>query len=308
MEPAAPPFSIRPPTEAERRACRMLLPRASSSGQRCRFFVAAAGAPQRVVGAAAIGMDRRVETRGAWQVDLRVIVPLRRRGIGRALVEHVVAQARRHDVSALHAWDWVEPDSDAARAWAAMGFSPAQRKLEWEADIAAASATLLPLYDQVRAANWIPATARIVPLADADPEDVAHLHVEHLGGSRRLLMPLLSGAAPDPYHPTYSRVILLDGRVVGFSLGRVAPDGVCEVDAHVLHPSVRMGWANLWLKMEAAERLLEDGIRTMRYFSLEQHADTRRISRQAGCRLLRTLVQMRRELAPPAGGPSAAGA
>ena len=76
----------------------------------------------------------------------------------------------------------------------------------------------------------------------------------------------------------------------------------------MLHPSVRMGWANLWLKMEAAERLLEDGIRTMRYFSLEQHSDTRRISRQAGCRLIRTLVQMRRELKPPAADSSAAGA
>src|SRR6184192_2731583 len=93
MEPVARPFLIRPPTEAERRACRMLLPRATVAGQRCRFFVAAAGEPERVVGAVAIGMDRRPETRGAWQVDLRVIVPYRRRGVGRALLDRVVAQA-----------------------------------------------------------------------------------------------------------------------------------------------------------------------------------------------------------------------
>lgn len=299
MEPPA--FAIRPPSPAEKRACRMLLPRATGPGQRSRLYVAVQGSPPRVIGAVALGMDWRLETRRAWQVDLRVILPFRRRGIGRALVKHAAAIARSHSVPALHAWEWVEPDGDAARVWAALGFSPAQRKLEYEADIAAASATLVPLYDQVRAQNWIPAAARIIPLSDADHEAVAALHVEYLGGNRRLLMPLLSGAAPDRYDPKYSRVMLLDGRVVGFSLGRIGADGVCEVDAHVLHPSVRMGWANLWLKMEAAARLLEDGIRTMRYFSLEQHTDTRRISRQAGCRLLRTLVQMRRALTLPGG-------
>ena len=299
---------VRAPIGAEIHACRMLLPQATGPGRRAKLFVAACGTPQRVVGAAALGLDARRETHEGWQVDLRVVVPFRRRGIGRALMRQVVARAEAHGAAALHAWEWVDPDGDAARAWAAFGFAPARRKREYEADIAAASSTLIPLYEQVRAAGYIPAGARIIPLSDADPTAVADLHVQYLGGSRRLLMPLLAGAAPDRYHPKYSRVILLDGRVVGASLGRVMPDGVCEVDAHVLHPSVRMGWANLWLKMEAAERLLEDGIRTMRYFSLERHTDTQRISRQAGCRLLRTVVQMRRPLAPSPAAPGAAGA
>jgi predicted N-acetyltransferase YhbS len=284
----------------------MLLPRATGAGQRATLLVAACGQPRRVVGAAALGLDARRETHAGWQVDLHVIPPFRRRGIGRGLMARVLAQAAAHGVPALHAWEWVELNSDAARAWAAFGFSPARQKREYEADIAAASATLLPLYDQVRQSGYIPPAARIVPLSDADPDAVARLHVEYLGGSHRLLMPLLTGAAPDRYHPKYSRVILLDERVVGASLGRILPDGTCEVDAHVLHPSVRMGWANLWLKMEAAERLLEDGVRTMRYFTLEQHTDTRRISRQAGCRLLRTLVQMRRDL-PATGGAVSGG-
>ena len=290
---------IRLPNPVERRACRMLLTRATGPDRRSRLYVAVEGEPQRVVGAVAVGMDRRVETRRAWQVDVRVIAPCRGRGIGRALVEHAVAQARAHGVAALNGWEWVEPESETARAWRKLGFSPAQRKLEYEADIAAASSAIRHLYDQVLADGWIPPTARIVPLADADAGAVADLHVRYLGGSRGLLRPLLNGVARDAFHPKYSRVMLLGGRVVGASLGRIGADGVCEVDAHVLHPSVRMGWANLWLKMEAADRLLEDGIRTMRYFGLEQHTDTRRISKQAGCRLVRTLVQMRRELATP---------
>jgi GNAT superfamily N-acetyltransferase len=292
---------IRPPTAVELRACRILLPTATGADRRARLYVAVSGTPQRVVGAAALGLDARRQTHEGWQVDLHVIPPVRRRGIGRALLDRVLADAEAHQVPALHAWEWVEPDSDAARAWAALGFAPARRKREYEADIAAASSTLVPLYEQVRASGYIPPAAKILPLSEADAAAVADLHVEYLGGSRRLLMPLLTGAAPDAYHPKYSRIILLDGRVVGASLGRVLPGGVCEVDAHVLHPSVRMGWANLWLKMEAAERLLEDGVRTMRYFTLEQHTDTHRISRQAGCRLLRTVVQMRRVLSGGAG-------
>ena len=296
VDPSSDTFQIRPPTAAERRACRMLLPSATGPAQRAMLFVATAGPSAKVIGAAALGLDARRQTHEGWQVDLHVIPPFRRRGAGRALMGRVLAQASTHNVAALHAWEWVEPGSDAARAWAALGFSPARQKREYEADIAAASSTLVPLYDQVRQAGYIPSNARMIPLADADHDAVARLHVEYLGGSHRLLLPLLTGAAPDRYHPRYSRVMLLDGRVVGASLGRILPDGVCEVDAHVLHPSVRMGWANLWLKMEAAEHLLADGIRTMRYFTLEHHTDTHRISRQAGCRLLRTLVQMRRNL------------
>ena len=309
VQPLPGPLVIRHPTTAEARACRMLLPRATEGGRRARLYVAAVGSPVKVVGAAALGLDPRRETHQGWQTDLRVIVPFRRRGIARAMIGHVVAQAAAHGVPHLHAWDWVEPDSEPARAWAALGFSPARRKLEYEADIERASSTLIPLYRQVRESGYIPPTAAIVALGEADPDAVARLHVDYLGGTRRLLMPLLTGAAPDRYHPKYSRVMLLDGRVVGASLGRVHADGVCEVDAHVLHPSVRMGWANLWLKMEAAERLLADGIRTMRYFTLEHHTDTQRISRQAGCRLIRTLVQMRRGIAPPAAAaPGVAGA
>lgn len=296
MESPTDPLVIRPPTAPEKRACRILLPKATGPAQKARLYVAAVGDPAKVVGAAALGLDPRLETHRGWQVDLRVIAPFRGRGIGRRLMDHVVAQARAHRVPALHAWEWVEPDGDAARVWAALGFSPGQRRTEYEADILQASSTLFPLFDEVRARGWIPEAARIVPLADADREAVAVLHVTYLGGNRRLLRPLLDGTASDCFHPKYSRVLLLDGSVVGFTLGRIGADGICEVDANVLHPSVRMGWANLWLKLEAAERLLEDGVRTMRYFTLEHHTDTRRISRQAGCRVLRTMAQMRRLL------------
>ena len=293
----------------------MLLPRATGAGQKSQLHVAVSGPDGPVVGAAALGLDLGPgvglnagpadSVRRRWMVDLRVIVPARGRGIGRALMGRVVEQAAAHGIPALHAWEWVEPDGDAARAWAAFGFSPCQRRLEFEADLARSRTTLRPLYDQVRAEGWIPPEARIVHLADADHEAVANLHVRCLGGTRRLLIPLLRGAAADAFDPVCSRVLLLDGRVVGFTLGRVHPDGVCDVDANVIDPGLRLGWANLWLKVEAAEVLLARGVHTIRYATFQQHTDTHRVSRQVGGRLVRTRLQMRRDLAPPPAPPPA---
>lgn len=301
-------FLIRRPTAAEKRACRMLLPRATSAGQRSQTHVAVSRDDERVIGAAALGPDAALDSasggRGRrWLVDLRVIVPARRRGVGRALMSRVVEQAAGHGIPALYAWEWVEPEGDAARAWAALGFSPCQRQMEYEADLTRSHEVLLPLYTRVREEGWIPPSARIVPLADADHDAVARLHLRCLGGTRSLLLPMLRGSAADAYDPACSRVLLVDGRVVGFTLGRVHPGGaVADVDANVVDPTLRLGWANLWLKFEAASVLLARGVQRIRYATLQQHKDTHRISRQVDARLLRTVVQMRRDLAPPATG------
>lgn len=283
----------------------MLLPRATGAGQKSQLHVAVSGPDGRVVGAAALGLDSGLDSGAAgvggrrWVVDLRVIVPARGRGIGRALMERVVEQAGGHAIPALYAWEWVEPDGDAARAWAALGFSPCQRRLEFEGELARAHALFLPLYTRAREEGWIPPSARIVALADADHEAVARLHVQCLGGTRRLLLPLFRGSVADAYDPACSRVLLLDGRVMGFTLGRIYPDGVCaEVDAAVVHPALRLGWANLFLKFEAATVLLARGVRKVRYSSFQQHTDTHRVSRQFGAQLIRTMVQMRRNLGP----------
>jgi len=293
----------------------MLLPLATSAGQRPQLHVAVSGLQEHVIGAAALWPDSGVGARPGpewgpaagrrWLVDLRVIVPFRRKGIGRALMQRTVESATRHGIPALHAQEWVDPDGEAMAAWAALGFSPHQRRLDFAADLSQAHRTLLPIYERALADGWIPASARIISLADADHEAVAHLHVQCLGGTRRLLMPLLRGAAPDAFDPLCSRVLLLDGTVVGFTLGRVHPDGTCDVDANVVHPCVRKSWANLWLKFEAAGFLLDRGVHTIRYASFQQHTDTHRVSRQVGATLLRTVYQMRRNLVATTPPPAA---
>ncbi|MEO6435106.1 MAG: GNAT family N-acetyltransferase [Tepidisphaeraceae bacterium] len=297
---------VRRPHPAEKRACRMLLPRATEAGQRSLLLVAAAGEPQRVIGAAALGIDRQRDDR-LWLVDLHVIEPLRRRGVGRALLNRVIEEAKTRGVTSLRAWDWAAPDSPSVHALTRLGFTICQRKHDHEVDLREALAALAPLLERVR--DRIPPGARIVPLAETDLEAVARLHEQYLGGNPRLLRPLLSGSAANRYDPQMSSVLLLDGRVVGTALGRVFLDGSCEVDSRVLHPSVRRRWANVWLMHEGMRRIVEHGVRVMRYFTLDQHEDTRQLSERFGGVVTSSSVRMGFVIppSPTAGRPGSGG-
>jgi hypothetical protein len=190
-----------------------------------------------------------------------------------------------------------------------MGFYIAQRRQDYEVNLRDACDAIEPLLDRVR--PRIPPNARIVPLADADLDAVVQLHQQYLGGNRDVLWPLLSGGVPDSYHHTLSCVLTLDDRVVGAVLGRVFNDGSCEVDAKVLHPSVRRRWANIWLMHHAIAGALAHGTRILRYFTLDAHQDTRQLSERFGGVVTGCQVRMERELATAAGqscaGEDAAG-
>jgi GNAT superfamily N-acetyltransferase len=287
---------IRAPHPAEKRACRMLLPRATAPEQPSRLLVAVNGQPQRVVAAVAYGPDR-LHTPGRWLVDLHVIAPLRRRGIGTSLLDRVIERAAANAVSSLRAWDWMPAESESAHGWTRLGFHVDQRREDYEVRLRDACDAIAPLLARVR--PRIPPEARIVPLAEANLEAVVLLHQQYLGGNRHVLWPLLSGSVPNGYDRQLSCVLMLGDRVVGAVLGRVFSDGTCEADAKVLHPSVRRRWANIWLMHHAIAGALAHGTRILRYFTLDAHQDTRQLSERFGGVVTGCQVRMEREIAPP---------
>ena len=294
-------FTIRPAADGDRRACRMLLPQLSTVDRDLRATVATVGSPPRVVAAAATG-DASLAVDGHLPVGISVAPPYRRRGVGRALADRLAADAA--GVAGLFVLQWLDPDGEPMAALRQMGFAPWRRRHEYQGRIRDGLPTLAPLFAGLVERAWIPATASIVSLRQADLGAVADLHLRYLGGNRADLMSSLGGGPPGHFDGA-SFVLLLDGRVIGFTLGRVDwANKVCDVDSTVVDPSLRLGWANLWLRYHAGVRLLEDGVEWIRYRALDQHTDTRRAFRRTGMKLTATTVLAARPVGP---GPTRPG-
>jgi hypothetical protein len=261
----------------------MLLPEAIHHGCRCDAFVAIeAEAPQRIIGAIAIAPLMQLTPCRGPKIAVHVIEPWRRRGVARGLLDLAAELSAARGAEALYAWSRVDPESAEARAWRAMGFAESLECSLTRVDGASVIALLEPLVDRVRARGWIPADARIVSLRDVDPDRVVELVTAHLGGSgaETNLRERLVGRHPRPLDPFFSRVLVQQGEVVGAMLGSRVNAQTGWVEINVLHPSVRGGWANVWLKLEATRAAYDTGYHTFLYETHPQHVDTRGITRR----------------------------
>jgi GNAT superfamily N-acetyltransferase len=245
----------------------------------------------RVIGAIAVAMPH-ARSASRWpRVAMHVIPPFRRRRIATAMMQAVVHIERLRGAGrlpdgkpgpvALAAWNDLDPTSEEARQWRSLGFNSEFEYEEHELSVQAVLDRFGPLLAEMREAAWIPDDAKIVPLSEMDAnqrEQIASLYVATLGGAVEHVREEL--ADPRVSDPELSMVLLRAGRAVGFTLGSVREPGVCTVDANALEPSHRLGWANLWLKLTAGQRLIERSVPRARFQSREGHSDTRKIARQ----------------------------
>ena len=149
----------------------------------------------------------------------------------------------------------------------------------------------------MRQRGKIPESARIIPLYEADAQEVARLHLAHMGGDPKVLTQKLRGDVHGAFAARYSRVLLVDGRVVGCILGhRVARD-IVHVDANIIAPEIRGSWANVWLKLEATRGGLLWGIRTFVFTTFDHYTDTRSFTERMQGVTVKTTVLMYRPLA-----------
>ena len=253
-----------------------------------------------VVGAAALTKSERSEPLLGPGAAVHVIPTHRRRGIGRALLEKLLQAAVDRRCKALYAMQKVDVQSDEAAAWRWLGFQSCQTVQQHELPVAEIEPRLAPLVDRMRKRGWIPESARIIPLCDADREAVADLHLLALGGNKQDQMRRLRGEGAGAYQQLYSRVLLADrdGReqVVGCILARRKSRAAAVVDANIVHPDFQNGWANLWLKLEAARGARALGIESFHYSTFDHYRDTRSFTDQLQGRVVRTLALMVRRV------------
>jgi GNAT superfamily N-acetyltransferase len=282
-------WRIRAGIEQDWRALRMLLPQAFQFGSRSRSIVAATEEGL-IVGAAAISDRRRSEPLSGPRVALHVVPPYRQRGIGRQLVEVCVRLAADEGAAALYAWQPMVAGGEEAGAWRRLGFDRNVIVYEGRGDVNRGLEYLKPRYERAVEEGWIPSKARLEPLGAEHAEQIGRLHVTCLGGRLEDIIDQVRGERADRYHPELSPVLLVDEKVMGFSLARICSPGTALVDSTVVHPSLRLGWANLWLKYGGGCACVRLGVHTLIYYAYDHHGDTKKLSRQTGA-ILREMAE-----------------
>jgi hypothetical protein len=289
-------FLTRVASPADRKAVQMLL---ASPLAPFRELLVTENAAGQVVAAAGVTHSRRTTPSIGPGVSVHVIAPDRRKGLARALVERVVASPCVAGDEALYVTHKVKVGSEEYAEWRRLGFDVCETVEHHEMPLDEFETQLAPLLDRLRNRGRVPASARIVPLYDVDLQAVQRLHLDVLGSDPETLAKRLRGEAPDSFSARYSKVLLIDDRVVGFILASRAARDAARVDANVLDPSVRNSWANVWLKLEATRGALRLGITKFVFTSFDHYTDTRSVTRRLGGITVETTALLWRPLAKP---------
>ena len=261
-------YTVRPAEGRDSKACRMLLPNITPE---MFCMVAEDGAHGLIVGAVSISRRFRQKPPVGPGIEIHVIKPCRRSGVGTALLEGIGATAAVHGAQAIYAANRVEEGSDEMQAWRWLGFTPLETVEEHLLPLAEFEPRLAPLVDRMHQKGTIPTEARIIPLYEADKSAVLELHVKCMGGDRESISQKLHGHGVGAYHPRYSRVLMIGERVMGCILGHRTSKEVFWVDANFIDPELRGRWANVWLKLEATRGALSVGAKNFHFSTFDQY-------------------------------------
>src|SRR4051812_46501675 len=262
-------FAIRSVAAIDSKIVRILLPEIRNPAM---SMIATSSRFERVVGAAAITRSCRTQPLRGPGVAIEVIEPCRRQGIGRRLLAELEAAAGQvFGAEALYAAARVDEDAAKMQGWQWLGFSPVDVVEEHVLSIEQFEPRLGPLIERLRTKRRIPVRAEIVPLYRANAAAVMQLHLDQMGGDRGELYRKLRGKGAGAFHPRYSRVLLIDGVVKGCVLAHRASKYAAQVDAVIVDPALRGGWANAWLKLEASRRALSLGIKEFKFTSFSHY-------------------------------------
>jgi N-acetylglutamate synthase-like GNAT family acetyltransferase len=284
-------YVIRPASPDDAKALRMLLPDMRDTAVQ---FVAIDGRHQLVIGAAMATRAFRRQPRIGPGVAVHVIKPCRQHGIGKNLIGTLSAFAKRAGANAMYAAKRVGLDGSEMKGWTSLGFEACETVEQHLLPLTQFEPQLAPLVERMRERGHIPANAQIIPLYQANLPAVLRLHLDNMGGDRGQLYRKLRGEGGGAFHPRYSRVLLVDGKIKGCILAHRRDKDTAVVDADIVEPSVRGGWANVLLKLEATRRAVCLGIKNFEFTSFDHYADTRSFTKKLGGATTRVSVLMYR--------------
>jgi len=277
-----PDVRIREPRESEFAACRMLLPDACADATG-RVFLLAFEGPS-MVGAASYRDD------GAALNGLRlhVIEARRRCGIGSRMLELVVERARQSDREKILADAELKNETAAQPFLEQHRFQIAHRLTSAQLGLARMRELYPATVKKMEAAAEFPATARIVGIAEAPPDQVVRMCVEYLAN-----MPLLAGMTrgfrPEQYPE--SLVLLIDGKVIGLLLAQLE-DRILRIPAWVVSADRQGARIGTRLMLELRERVYGRVDRLQ--FDFTDTSPTAKLAAQAGAEIVRIAARFER--------------
>lgn len=274
------------------RAAHLLLPETFTPDRAPVVWLALDGAD--LAGAAAVGWGP-----GGFPVQVNVVPPRRRRGVGRALVDRLV-DILAPETDALRSWTLVPEAGPAGAFLRSAGFQAHRRFLGFETDDVEFPAMIQPVRARFESrGRGLPAGARLVGLREAPADDLIELVSADFAGGPRVVRARLSGTGAAAFEPDISVVMMRDDTILGAVLAS-RRDDIAMIDAIVVAPQVRARGANVVLLDEVTRRAMAQGCRRSRFYCEDTTRDTVNVARRAGARELETTAIFRRTLSSAA--------
>lgn len=276
-----PDITIERPGEPELAACLALLP--AARGLPAEFLIARIAGD--LAGAGALVWRSWSEPNG-FPLLVEVAPPMRRRGVGRALVA-AAAELARGEMPGLWSAAAVDLNGDQAAFLLASGFEPLRRQRMFQTSPEQMLAAVEPLTALLRSRGHAPEDAHIVRLAEAPLEEIGWMVSEDFGGGPLSALRSLRQRLTDRplEQEDRSLVLLIDQAPAAVILAHRNGD-LGLVDARFVAPVWRRSWPGAVVLEEALRRAKTDGLTRIRFLSDEATDDTMSFARRLAAETL----------------------
>ena len=274
-------FAVRAATHTERqKLTKMLVP--AAAGPAADIMVAAAE-DEALLGAAAVWYMPSRQFPEHANLAMHVLEPHRRQGVGRLLLESAVAAARKVGAKQLRV-PQLNQNTAGFQFAVTCGFAPQPATVSYEAPIEDYIRAFSPIYEKLVKRGRIPSGATVIPLKEANREEVCRLIIDNLGFPTQNVAERLRGTEHG-FSQTISRVALLDRKMVGATL-MTYQKAVASVVGTAVLPEHRNSWVNAALKYHVMQELIARDVSAVRFSANEtQHRDTANFARRIGARV-----------------------
>jgi len=171
----------------------------------------------------------------------------------------------------------------------ACGFQPKPPTITYEAPMESYIKAYTPVYERILARGRMPAGAVVIPLSEANREEVCQLLIDYLGFPAHATAQRLRGTEQG-FSQTISRVALLDGKMVGVIISTF--HGIMgAIEGTVVLPEHRQTWVNSALKYHIMHALIAQNVKWVQFSANQtQHRDTANFGRRLPkARLVKTV-------------------